>query len=74
MDDTCAAACEISEQQRGVFADVLSQAITGELIGMANYAAMVRLYPDPDGQCDCACCVPAQNSAIPNDSGVPPAS
>jgi fatty aldehyde decarbonylase len=52
MDDTCAAECEISEQQRGVFADVLSQAITGELIGMANYAAMVRLYQDPDGQRD----------------------
>lgn len=35
-----------------VFADILSQAITGELIGMANYAAMVRLFPDPKGQCE----------------------
>src|SRR5579862_7826852 len=40
----------ISEQQRAVFADILSQAVTGELIGMANYAAMVRLYRDRDGQ------------------------
>jgi fatty aldehyde decarbonylase len=52
MDDICAAASYMSEQQRGVFADVLSQAITGELIGMANYAAMVRLYRDHDRQRD----------------------
>jgi fatty aldehyde decarbonylase len=30
---------------RGVYADILSQAITGELIGMQNYASMVPLYP-----------------------------
>jgi rubrerythrin len=35
-----------------VYADILSQAITGELIGMANYAAMVRVFTDPQGQCD----------------------
>jgi fatty aldehyde decarbonylase len=35
-----------------VYADLLSQAIAGELVGMANYAAMVRLYPDPESQCD----------------------
>src|SRR4051812_29598696 len=29
---------------RGVYADILSQAITGELIGMQNYASMVPLY------------------------------
>jgi demethoxyubiquinone hydroxylase (CLK1/Coq7/Cat5 family) len=46
------AAVEMTDQQRGVFADVLSQAITGELIGMANYAAMVRLYPHQDDQRD----------------------
>jgi fatty aldehyde decarbonylase len=42
----------ISEEYKGVFADILSQAITGELVGMANYAAMVRLYPDPRQQRD----------------------
>ena len=35
-----------------VFIDVLSYAITGELVGMANYAAMVRLYDDPAEQMD----------------------
>lgn len=35
-----------------VFIDVLSYAITGELVGMANYAAMVRLYEDPAEQMD----------------------
>jgi fatty aldehyde decarbonylase len=52
MDVTCVAAGELTDQQRGVYADVLSQAITGELIGMANYAAMVRLYPHQDDQRD----------------------
>jgi fatty aldehyde decarbonylase len=52
MDEICVAAGELSDQQRAVFADVLSQAITGELIGMANYAAMVRLYPHQDDQRD----------------------
>jgi len=52
MDDTGEDPRQLSAQQRGVFADILSQAITGELIGMANYAAMLRLYRDPDDQCD----------------------
>jgi fatty aldehyde decarbonylase len=52
MNNTCAAASQISEQQRAVFADILSQAITGELVGMANYAAMIRLYRGPDDQRD----------------------
>jgi fatty aldehyde decarbonylase len=42
----------ITDEYCNVFADILSQAITGELVGMANYAAMVRLYPDAEGQCD----------------------
>ncbi|HEV2123249.1 MAG TPA: ferritin-like fold-containing protein [Chloroflexota bacterium] len=41
-----------SAARDAVYADIFSQAITGELIGMANYAAMVRLYPDVEGQCD----------------------
>jgi fatty aldehyde decarbonylase len=52
MDDVDMDSRRLSEQQRGVFADILSQAITGELIGMANYAAMVRLYKDDASQCD----------------------
>jgi fatty aldehyde decarbonylase len=35
-----------------VFTDVLSYAITGELIGMANYADMVQLLDDPSEQID----------------------
>jgi fatty aldehyde decarbonylase len=42
----------ITVEYCSVFADILSQAITGELIGMANYAAMVRLYPDAEEQCE----------------------
>jgi fatty aldehyde decarbonylase len=52
MENAVTVTLELSALQRGVFADILSQAITGELIGMANYAAMVRLYPDHDGQRD----------------------
>jgi fatty aldehyde decarbonylase len=40
------------KDRNAVYADILSQAITGELIGMANYAAMVRLHRDADGQRD----------------------
>lgn len=36
----------MSDAQRRVYADILSQAVTGELIGMANYAAMAELCPD----------------------------
>ncbi len=35
-----------------IFTDVLSYAITGELIGMANYAAMTALHDDPGQQMD----------------------
>jgi fatty aldehyde decarbonylase len=35
-----------------VFTDILSYAITGELIGMANYADMVALLDDPGDQMD----------------------
>jgi fatty aldehyde decarbonylase len=40
------------KDRNAVFADLLSQAITGELVGMANYAAMVRLHESPEEQCD----------------------
>lgn len=42
----------ITGQYRSVYADILSQAITGELVGMANYAAMARICSDAEGQCD----------------------
>lgn len=35
----------LPDARRGVYADILSQAVTGELIGMANYAAMAELCP-----------------------------
>lgn len=35
-----------------VYTDILSYAITGELIGMANYAAMAALHDDPTEQMD----------------------
>ncbi len=37
-------------QVRAVYADVLSQAITGELVGALNYAAMAGICPTADGQ------------------------
>jgi len=40
----------VVKDRRAVYADLLSQAITGELVGMANYAAMVRLHADAEGQ------------------------
>jgi 1,2-phenylacetyl-CoA epoxidase catalytic subunit len=42
----------LTDASRAVFADILSQAISGELVGMANYAAMARMHPDIAGQCD----------------------
>lgn len=39
-----------TESQRRVYADLLSQAITGELVGMKNYAALVAMIPDVGGQ------------------------
>jgi fatty aldehyde decarbonylase len=41
-----------AKETSAVFADILSQAITGELVGMANYAAMVRLYRNAASQSD----------------------
>ncbi len=41
-----------TDARRRVYADILSQAITGELIGMANYAAMTELCPDAESQQD----------------------
>ncbi|MGE5230152.1 MAG: long-chain fatty aldehyde decarbonylase [Deltaproteobacteria bacterium] len=41
-----------TEARRNVYADILSQAVTGELIGMANYAAMAELCGDPESQED----------------------
>ena len=35
-----------AEQYRSVFADILSQAVTGELVGMANFASMVDVHDD----------------------------
>jgi fatty aldehyde decarbonylase len=42
---TPALTATLSDAQRRVYADILSQAVTGELIGMANYAAMAELSP-----------------------------
>ena len=39
---------EITETQRGVYADILSQAITGELVGALNFGALAGLHHDPD--------------------------
>ena len=36
--------------ERQVYADLLSQAITGELVGMRNYASLVGLVPDVGSQ------------------------
>jgi len=52
MSSTYASASELTARQRSVYTDILSQAITGELVGMANYAAMVRLYSDEESQRD----------------------
>ena len=40
----------ISSAKDSVYADLLSQAITGELVGMANYAMLAGLYDDPARQ------------------------
>jgi len=42
----------LDERRRSVHADMLSQAITGELVGMANYSAMVELANGPTEQVD----------------------
>lgn len=41
---------EMESDQRLVYADLLSQAITGELVGMMNYASLVALTPDLGGK------------------------
>lgn len=41
-----------AQAKNGVYADLLSQAITGELVGMANYATLAGLYDDPAKQID----------------------
>jgi rubrerythrin len=55
-DHTTTAAAEltvIDETKRAVYADILSQAVTGELIGMQNYAAMTELQETAEEQEDC---------------------
>ena len=39
---------EITEAQRGVYADILSQAITGEVVGALNFATLAGLHDDVD--------------------------
>lgn len=41
---------QASDQLGQVYSDLLSQAITGELIGMLNYATLATLAPDIGGQ------------------------
>lgn len=41
---------DANDVETQVYADLLSQAITGELVGMANYASLVALIPDIGGQ------------------------
>lgn len=48
MDSVLAA--EVGSVEQQVYADLLSQAITGELVGMKNYASLVALIPDIEGQ------------------------
>jgi fatty aldehyde decarbonylase len=52
MCPTPAASPMETQARRDVYADILSQAITGELIGMANYAAMTELCQDAESQID----------------------
>ncbi len=37
-----------SPEYKAVFADILSQAITGEIIGMENFASLVEIFDDVD--------------------------
>lgn len=48
MNTAVATLAPTAEQQ--VYADLLSQAITGELVGMMNYASLVALIPDVGGK------------------------
>lgn len=44
--------CEITPEACNVYADILSQAVTGELVGMQNFAALVGLYEDVEEKID----------------------
>lgn len=46
MPTVTASTSEMSSAVRAVYADALSQAVTGELIGMLNYSSMAHLYED----------------------------
>jgi fatty aldehyde decarbonylase len=46
MDTMTHATQSDNDQYRAVFADIFSQAITGELIGMQNFASLVEVYDD----------------------------
>lgn len=50
MTPTIASELHAPEQHPLVYADILSQAVTGELIGMQNYASLVELCEDVDEQ------------------------
>ena len=40
--------CELTVEACSVYGDILSQAVTGELVGMQNFAVLVGLYEDID--------------------------
>lgn len=42
--------CELSREACSVYADILSQAVTGEFVGMQNFATLVGLCEDIDGK------------------------
>ena len=48
MTDLNSSAVELTAEYRSVFADILSQAVTGELIGMQNFASMVGMVDSVD--------------------------
>jgi fatty aldehyde decarbonylase len=48
MTEHAVVACELTPEACSVYADILSQAVTGELVGMQNFAALVGLYEDVD--------------------------
>lgn len=52
MTHATQAVTQVSEAYRSVFADILSQAVSGEFIGMQNYASMAELYDDVEEQID----------------------
>ena len=46
MNTSLAKSSTTVDRYCAVFADILSQAVTGELVGMQNFASMVELYDD----------------------------